>query len=193
MATPSKDKASESKRSNQASRLILFGVFEDREEAQRALEELEQAGFTKNDVGFVLRGSDVVSGDTVSDATETKDVHRAMAGAMTGGIAGGLLGAAMAIVIPGVGPVLAVGILASAIGFGGAGVAIGGILGAMAGDELSDEEAKFYEKHFNDGRALVIVRAPAREAQAAAIIHRHGGYDMHSCPAPHTGRKRGRS
>jgi hypothetical protein len=182
MAIESKGNPSQSNPPTKGANPILVGVFDDRWEAQRALDDLQQAKFTRQQLGFVLRGSAIDGGDAETDAAGKKDAHGAATGAVAGGVLGGLLGAAVSLVIPGVGPVLAAGILATALGYAGAGVAIGGILGAMAGDELTDEEARYYEKHFNDGRALVIVRAPAREAEATAIIRRHGGYDMHNPP-----------
>jgi len=159
---------------------LLVGVFDDRYQAERAVDELEQSGFNKDQIGFALRGSDVVSGGTLTDAVGAKDGEGAVAGAVTGGIVGGLFGAAVALAIPGVGPLLAGGILATALGYGAAGVAVGGILGAMTGAGLSEEEAQFYERQFNEGRALITIRAGAREAEAAAIIIRHGGYDIHT-------------
>lgn len=159
---------------------LLVGVFNDRLEAERAVDELEQAGFSKDQIGFALRGSDAVSGGVITDAVGSKDGQGAVTGAVTGGLIGSLLGAAVALAVPGVGPVLAAGILATSLGFGAAGVAVGGLLGAMTGAGLSEDEARFYEAQFNEGRALVTVRAGAREAQAAAIIRAHGGYDKHT-------------
>src|SRR2546423_1869687 len=79
------------------------------------------------------RGSDAVAGGMITDAVGTKDAEGAVVGAVPGGIAGGILGAAASVLIPGLGPVMAAGILWTAMGFAGAGVAVGGILGAMAG------------------------------------------------------------
>jgi hypothetical protein len=163
-----------------ATKTLLVGVFDDRLEAGRAVDELEQAGFTHDSVAFVLRGSDVTRGGTVTDTVGTKDEHGMVTGAITGGVMGGLLGAAAALVIPGVGPVLAGGILATSLGYAGAGVAIGGLLGAMKGAGLSEAEAQFYERQFRSGKAIVTVRAGDREAVAAAILKKHGGYDMHT-------------
>lgn len=93
---------------------------------------------------------------------------------VAGGVAGGLLGAAAVFVIPGVGPLLAVGVLASVLGFGAAGVATGGILGAMVGLGISEREAQVYEREFNAGRAIVTVRAGQRVSEARGILGRHG-------------------
>jgi hypothetical protein len=155
-------------------------VFDDRYEAEQAVDELERSGFTHEDVGFALRGSDVVEGGTVTDAIGTKDDTGAAAGAMTGGVVGGLFGAAMAMVLPGIGPILAGGILATSIGYAAAGVAVGGILGAMMGAGITEEEAKFYEKEFRSGKAIVTVRPGDRADLAMNVLRRHGGYDVHT-------------
>lgn len=162
-------------------RPVLVAVFDDRLEAERAVDELEQIGFAHGDVGFALRGSDVTFGGMVTDAVGTKDDRGAVTGAVTGGLVGGLLGAAAALVIPGVGPVVAAGVLATSLGYATAGVAIGGILGAMTGAGLSEDEAQYYEKQFHAGKAIVTVAAVGREAEASAVLRKHGGYDMHNC------------
>ncbi len=161
---------------------LIVSVFNSRIEAERAVDELEQAGFTTDDIGFALRGSDVTRGGMATDAVGLKDDTGAAAGAMTGGVLGGLFGAAMALIIPGIGPVLAGGILATSLGYAAAGVAVGGILGAMTGAGISEEEAKFYEREFQAGRAIVTVRAGDRNDAAMSILRRHGGYDMHTSP-----------
>lgn len=164
-----------------ATRTMLVGVFDDRMEAQQAVDDLEQAGFSHEEVSFLLRGSEITEGDMLTDAVGTKDEHGMVAGALTGGVVGGLLGAVAALFVPGIGPVLASGILATSLGYAGAGVAIGGILGAMTGAGLSEEEARFYAKQFHSGKAIVAVTAGERENLAAAILKKHGGYDMHTC------------
>lgn len=160
------------------SKPIVIGVFEDRAQAELAVDELERANFKDQDIGFVIRGSEAVRGGMITDAQGTKDRKGALTGMAVGGMVGGLIGAASALVIPGVGPILAGGILASAFGGAIAGVATGGILGAMLGLGVSEDEARFYETEFNAGRAIVAVRAGARSAQAGEILHRHGGYDI---------------
>jgi hypothetical protein len=157
---------------------VVVGVFEDRLEAEKAVDELEQAEFRDEDIGFVIRGSDVMRGGMITDAQGTKDRKGALTGMAVGGTVGAMLGAAAAIMVPGVGPVLAGGILASAFGGAIAGVATGGILGAMIGLGVSEEEAQFYEREFHEGRAIVAVRAGGRAAEAGEILRRHGAYDI---------------
>jgi hypothetical protein len=164
-------------------RTTLVAAFEDRTEAERAVDDLEQAGFTADQVGFAIRGSDAVQGGMLTDAQGAKDGRGAAAGMAAGAGIGAILGAAAALLIPGVGPVVAGGVLTMAFGGAVAGTAIGGIFGAMTGLGISEEEAKFYEYEFNAGRAIVAVKAGPRCADAAQILRRHGGYDLQNRPS----------
>jgi len=163
-------------------RTTLVAAFADRLEAERAVDDLEQAGFNVDDVGFAIRGSDVASGGMITDEMGAKDRPGALAGMATGAGVGALLGAAAAMLIPGVGPVVASGVLAMAFGGAIAGTAVGGIFGAISGLGVSEEEARFYEQEFRSGKAIVAVKAGNRAAQAAEILRRHGGYDLQNRP-----------
>ncbi len=160
----------------------LVGVFEDRTGAEQAVDALHRAGFGHDQVGFVIRGTDAIRGGMIVDTIGTKDGKGAAAGALTGGMIGGVLAAAVSLLIPGVGPIVAGGVLAAFFGGAIAGTAVGGILGAMAGLGISEEEAKFYEKEFNQGRAIVAVKADDRNAQATQILMEHGGKHVHMEP-----------
>ena len=166
---------------------VVVGVFDDRNAAEEAVDELEHSGFTHADVGYAIRGADAVEGGMITDASATKDKHGALAGAATGAAAGGLLGAIAALVIPGIGPVISAGILTTALGFAGAGAAVGGILGAMTGLGVSHEEALYYEEQFNAGKAIVTVRAGDFADKAVTIIRRHGGYTIRDRQPPSGG------
>jgi hypothetical protein len=163
-----------------ADRRAVVGVFDDRIAAEEAVDALQAAGFAHDRIGYALRGADDVAGGMITDATGTKDAKGAMAGALTGGVVGGVLAAGISLLIPGVGPVLAGGILASFFGGAIAGTAVGGILGAMQGLGISEDEARYYENQFHEGRAIVAVKPGARLADAAEILARHGGHNVHS-------------
>jgi hypothetical protein len=158
----------------------LIAIFDDRMEAERAVRDLEADGFKPDDVGYVVRGSDVGQGGMITDTVGAKDSKGALAGAVTGGLAGGalggILGAAATALLPGVGPIIAAGTLAMFLGYAGAGVAVGGILGAMMGLGISEDEARQYEQMFNEGKAIVAVRNGNEVAQE--ILARHGGYHI---------------
>jgi hypothetical protein len=155
---------------------VVVGIFDDRYQAEQAVDELEQSGFSHHDVGFAIRGHDAVDGGMITDAVGTKDGHGAVTGAATGAVAGGILGALASLIIPPLGPVLLGGILATAVGFAGAGAAVGGIVGAMTGLGVSQEEALYYDEHFRAGKAIVTVKAGEFADKAVAIIRKHGGF-----------------
>jgi hypothetical protein len=173
---------------NQSS--VLIGIFNDRNEAELAADELREAGFPEDEIGFAIRGSDAVRGGMISDAQGTKDVKGAIEGASVGALVGASLAAVVTLVVPGVGPVLAAGVLAMALGYGAAGAAVGGIFGAMHGLGVSEEEAKEYEKHFKAGKAIVAVKTGRRPSEAVNILRRHGAFNLQNAaesPVPLTG------
>jgi len=168
----------------------LIAVFDSRDEAELAVDDLREAGFRDDQIGFALRGGDAVSGGMITDAEGTKDAKGAIEGAAAGAAIGAGFGALVTLLIPGVGPVLAAGILTTALGYAGAGAAIGGIYGAMKGLGVSEEEAQRYEQQFNAGKAIVAVKAGPRLPDAVGIFRRHGGFDLHQeahNPVPLTG------
>jgi len=158
----------------------LVGVFDDRLRAEEAVDALHQAGFAHDKIGYAIRGADAVAGGMIVDADGAKDAKGAVAGAVTGGVVGGVLAAAISLLIPGVGPVVAGGILASFFGGAVAGTAVGGILGAMTGLGVSEQEARYYENQFQEGKAIVAVKPGARSADAADILVRFGGRNVHA-------------
>ena len=158
----------------------IVGVFDDRSAAEAAVSSLHHAGFTDDHIGFAIRGADDVRGGMIVDAEGTKDAKGAMTGAVTGGVLGGVLAAAISVLLPGVGPVVAGGVLAAFFGGAIAGTAVGGIFGAMTGLGISEDEARFYEREFHSGRAIVAVRPAGRGAEAAELLMRHGGKHVHA-------------
>src|SRR5688572_15868382 len=129
----------------------VVAIFEDRAAAESAVEMLRAANFDEDSLGFAIRGSDAVRGGMLVDAEGAKDAKGAVAGAAAGAAIGGTLAVAASL-IPGVGPILAGGVIAAFFGGAVAGTAVGGILGAMTGLGISEDEARFYEKHFNEGK-----------------------------------------
>jgi len=111
----------------------------------------------------------IPGGDDAEDAVETSDTEqegmgRAMGGAVGAamGVAGGAsLGAAAAsLIVPGVGPVLAAGILAAAVlGVGGAvtGAVVGEALEATIASGLPHDELFIYKDALRKGKSVVIV------------------------------------
>lgn len=162
----------------------LVSIFDDRYEAKKAVDDLEASGFNHSDIGYAIRGADVSRGGMITDTVGAKDAKGAAVGAVGGGVLGGVLGAAASLLIPGVGPVLAGGLLTMVFGGMAAGTAIGGIFGAMTGLGISEDEARHLDSEFHSGKAIVVVRVGGRADEAAAILRQHGGYDLQSRNEP---------
>ena len=131
-------------------RSTVVGVFEDHQEADRAVEELRRAGFGNEQIGVVAPDPNK------GDATATEKGSKAAGGAITGAIAGagvgGLVGLGiLAGVIPVIGPVIAGGTLAVILANAAGGAAIAGLVGALVGLGIPEEEAHHYEGEFEGG------------------------------------------
>src|SRR5688572_2569602 len=171
----------------------VVGVFDERRSAEMAIADLERAGFRDDQIGFAAHGDSTASGRTEGTdniTTDTGSGSGALSGAMTGGVLGGVLGALASLAIPGVGPVVAAGILGPILGAAAAGAGLGaaggGIIGGLTTTGVAEEDARYYDEQFRGGRSLVTVRAGNRAAEALAIIKRHGGHDSSSRSAAGT-------
>ena len=51
----------------------LVAIFDDRLEAERAVRDLEVAGFNDENIGYAIRGKEAVAGGMITDTSGTKD------------------------------------------------------------------------------------------------------------------------
>jgi hypothetical protein len=166
---------------NQQSTVV--GVFEDRQQADRAVDELRRAGFRDDQIGVAMRYDEgVLEGESPADSTEGS---HAGSGAVTGALAGLGLGALAGLgvlsgVIPVIGPAIAAGTLGIILTNAAAGAGIGGLVGALAGAGIPEDEAHYYQGEFESGRTIVTVQAEGRADDARAILRRYDAYDMTS-------------
>ena len=152
------------------------GVFDDRNDAELAARDLREKGFKDDQIGYAWRDD---SGKTHTEGNKSGQL--AASGAGTGVILGGLIGAGAALLIPGIGPIVSGGILATALAGGvtGAvtGAVAGGVTGALLGLGIPEVEAKYYDQQFRDGRTLMTVKADDRYSDASDIVRRRKGFD----------------
>jgi predicted lipid-binding transport protein (Tim44 family) len=148
------------------------GVFTERAEAEAAVEDLRRAGFREDQIGVARQ--EAAEPEAPPTKGETRAAEGSVAGIVTGGVVGGMLGAVAAGAIPGVGPIIAVGLLAAVAGGAVAGVTLGGLAGTLIGMGVPETEAHSYAQHVAQGRTLVTVKADGRHATAVAILRRHG-------------------
>jgi len=159
-------------------RTTVVGVFSNRDDAERGIDNLIVAGFREDQIGILYRGDQNAAKDS-----STKDKgSKAGQGAATGAVVGGLAGAAASLLIPGVGPVIAGGILATVLGTAAVGAAAGGIIGGLVGLGIPEDEARYYEGEIKSGRTLVTVKADGRWDEARSLLRQAGAYDVHDQP-----------
>jgi hypothetical protein len=153
---------------------LVVAAFDTRVQAERAMAELRHAGFRDDQIGMAMRDCEA----QVADAIDERAGHRAEEGMAAGAVVGTGLGAAIALLIPGFGPVIAWGILTVALEGALLGAAAGGLVGGLTGLGATEEDAHFCERAFRDGRPVVIVRANRRRAEARKTLLQCGGYDL---------------
>jgi hypothetical protein len=169
----------------------VVGLFDTTAEAQSAVQELINSGFQRNDISLVANDA---KGEYASyrevGATGSSTAEGAGAGAIGGGVLGGVFGLLVgvgALAIPGIGPVLAAGPLAAALGAAGAstlvgagiGAATGGIIGALVGAGIPEADAGFYAEGVRRGGTLVLVKSSDDMAQRAYdVMQRYGAVDV---------------
>jgi len=152
----------------------LTRLYDSYDTALRAALALKESGFTDRELSVVAQapgaGSD---GRDMSHVSEDAGTGAGLGGAI--GAAAGLMAGMGVLAIPGIGPVVAAGWLASALAVGaagaGAGGATGGLVGALAGSGTSEDDANIYAEGIRRGDSLVTVRVPDdRLAEAARIL-----------------------
>lgn len=157
-------------------------LFDDYSDATAAMHDLERLGVSHDSVSIVASNADGAHGDataSLGDANDHGDVGRGVStGAAVGGV-GGLLAGLGLLAIPGLGPIVAAGWLASTVvgaGIGAAGgAATGTIVGALKEAGHSDDEAHVYSEGVRRGGTLLSARvddALATEAEATLDRHR---------------------
>jgi hypothetical protein len=159
-------------------RPVIVGLFLDRNDAQRAVNDLRQAGFREDQIGVVSRtvaGIPPAEVPAADAATHSKIVEGTAIGAAGGAGLGALWALGIAAgVLPAVGPVIAGGLLMSIVASAGATAAIGTVVGALIGLGVPEEEAWYFEREFNAGRTLVTIRPESRLTEAEDILRDHG-------------------
>ena len=164
---------------------LVVAVFDDTRHAEQAITDLYQAGFALDKIDMVTRSQGETSA-TPQFAAQKEAADGAIAGAATGagvGAVAGMAAAAAMMMIPGVGIVLGAGLLMGAIGGAALGATGGSLIGPFIALEMSEEDAHYYARAVSDeGRTVVLVQTPNRQADARAILTRHGGRDRRATP-----------
>jgi uncharacterized protein (TIGR02271 family) len=153
----------------------VVGLFHNQADAERAIARLKQEGFSENQIGVAMR--DRGAQKDLIEGTGTQAAEGATTGALGGGMLGGVIGLLAgvgALAIPGIGPIIAGGTLASTLAGAGIGAAAGGLLGALVGMGIPEEDAKHFDEGFQAGGTLVTVDAGRRAEEARSCLYESG-------------------
>jgi uncharacterized protein (TIGR02271 family) len=182
----------------------VIGLFDRFEDAQQVVREFNDRGYHRDEISLIANdasgqyrslsgGSTSGGGEGVvrsTDGSAGETAESAATGATAGSVLGGALGLLAgigALAIPGIGPVIAAGPIATALGstalgagLGAAtGAAAGGLVGALGEAGVPEADAQLYAEGVRRGGALVSARVPDDQADdAVAIMNRYGAVDI---------------
>jgi hypothetical protein len=157
----------------------IAGFFRTQVEGEAAKQALYHGGFSADEVSFLAGDTRGHQTPAIGPALKNEGSQsEAVSDAFLGG-AIGMAAGVLALAIPGVGPFLAIGPLAAAMGGMTAGVATGGLIGLLKDHGISEEEAEFYAEGVKRGGALVTVHGvdEDREAKARKILQEAGSIE----------------
>ncbi len=164
----------------------VLAVFDTPASADTAVRELTSVGVDRSDISVIAHDRDkryesttgFDTGDRAKATDGTTVGENVAGGALFGGLGGLALGLA-ALAIPGIGPVVAAGPLATALAGAAIGAAGGGIIGALKDAGVPDEDAGLYAESVRRGGTLVTVHCDSDRAdEVSRILDRNGAVDV---------------
>jgi hypothetical protein len=137
-------------------------MYDTYSDAATVVHDLEAADLDPSREISLVANEDARGRDTAAAPTHTETKSGTGTGAGVGATVGGVVGILTGLgimAIPGIGPLVAAGWLATTLAGAGAGAVAGGLVGALTGAGVSREEAQVYEEGVRRGHTLVSVRA----------------------------------
>lgn len=165
------------------------GIFLDKEDLQRAIDDLLAAGFERSAFGL-LAGERTVKeklGDIYESTNQfmgspnspnTAFVHKESVGDTFHALIGQL--SFLGVTTLAGAAVLSAGVLGGALIAASAGAIAVGAVGAVVGMILHQSDAEYLEEHLNAGNLVLFVRVKdsVQEAKAKAILSKHCNFDV---------------
>ena len=163
---------------------LITGLFHDRAEAERAVNDLQNLGFSQNDISVMMNDAGEARG--FAEDTGTKAAEGAGVGAGIGGTLGAIIAALTATgsvaaiaATGGLAAPLVAGPLAAALAGAGAGGLTGGIIGGLVGAGIPETRAHEYESGLSEGGILLGVHATDAQApEVRRVLERDGAEDV---------------
>jgi uncharacterized membrane protein len=155
----------------------VVAYYDSRDDAEQSVRALREKGFGDNEISILAREEDQGTKTKQSEELSYED-QNLTDGTLTGGALGGLAGLAMgagALLIPGIGPIIAAGPLAGVL----TGALTGGVAGGLIDYGIPEESSEKYEKHLEEGKILAVIKTDEDKAREAMKIMDHtGGRDI---------------
>jgi hypothetical protein len=154
----------------------LYGLFETREQADRAYQFLNERGWANHGVGVIMAEEtrdkfypvdprrDASSETPSGGGDKSGQAMKVMAA--TGAALGALVAVGTAVALPGA--ILVGGALAAGLAGGGLGAIAGGLFGGLLGSAVPKHATEFYENRVREGKILIRVM-PESEEELAEI------------------------
>jgi len=162
----------------------VIALFDHYSNLEWAIEVLEEYGVDGDRISLVARDDDTLEAESAAAGTNG-------ATGMANGALSGLLTGLSAFVVPGLGPVIATGSLASALFItlgttaagAGLGASRGGLPAALVDLGLSKDDAEYYAEGVRQGRILVYVETDLPdEYRIRAILRGAGAVHVNTRP-----------
>lgn len=158
----------------------IVGVFRSRGRAKEAINELKSQGFDEKEISLVAKDE---KGEGNKEDNEgfgrlTMEGQNLGEGIFSGGALGGitgLLAGAGALLIPGIGPIVAAGPLAAFL----TGIVGGGLVGGLIDFGIPEERGRHFEERVKRGDILISVKTDDDQAeQVVSTLNRYGAEDV---------------
>lgn len=152
-------------------------IFETREQARRAIVALRESGIPAEEISLVARD---IRGKIQAQPSESASgsLDATAVGVASGGVLGGIAGLLVGVgslTIPGIGPALAAGPIAGGLTGGVVGLGVGGVIGALIDQGMSETDAQACQSALERGGLLVAARVPdGDEPRTLAILENLG-------------------
>jgi hypothetical protein len=159
----------------------VIALFEFEEEANRAADELVEHGFRREQVN-IIAGHDLSRPEehvSASENVEGKVMGAVGKGLAVGGGLGAIAGGVSSLLIPGVGPLVLGGALATTFLGAGLGASVGGVMAGLMKAGVTESDARLFESALRHGGVVLTVQTDGAQArQAVDILDRKGALDM---------------
>jgi uncharacterized membrane protein len=158
----------------------VAGIFSSISQAERALHELQRQGISSDSL-HVIAGNENNRHDEYLKKSKKASTSTAAAAASSASFGGGvgILAALAALAIPGVGPIIAGGGMATVLTGFGIGAASGGLIGAFKNMGISHEDAPLYEEAVRRGAVIALAEVDDdKMSDAINAMNTHGANDI---------------